>query len=128
MPTILHFQDLKTQQNLICSVITGMDVLFRIATSVRFNYFIPHCFVCCATIIALSIIELFIWIVCWQMVLLFLNHFWNIHVTINTRLSDLLLPFDLFYFIVRWQKSSFPHHLNSTLLGGFGGMPPQENF
>ena len=60
MPTTLHFQDLKKQQNLICLVNTRMNVLFRIATSVRFNNVTPHCFVWCATIIALSIIELFI--------------------------------------------------------------------
>ena len=58
MPTTLYFPVLKKQQNLICLVNTRMNVLFQIATSVRFNYSIPHCFVLCATIIALSIIEL----------------------------------------------------------------------
>ena len=49
------------QQNLICLVNTRMGFLFRIATFFRFNYFIPHCFVLCVTIIvALSILELFI--------------------------------------------------------------------
>ena len=55
-----HFQDLKKQQNLICLVNIRMSVPFRIATFVRFNHFIPHCFVLCGTNIALSIIELFI--------------------------------------------------------------------
>ena len=70
-------QDLKKQQNLICLVNIRMSVPFRIATFVRFNHFIhvPHCFVLCATNIDLSIIELFIWIDCWQMVLFFLNLF-----------------------------------------------------
>ena len=52
-----------------------LSVPFRIATFVRFNHFIPHCFVLCAANIALSIIELFIWIDFWQMVLFFLNLF-----------------------------------------------------
>ena len=46
----------KKQQNLICLVKTRMVVLFQIVTFVGYNYFIPHCFVLCATIIALSIL------------------------------------------------------------------------
>ena len=60
MSTTLHFPDLKKQQNLICLVNIRMSVPFRIATFVRFNHFIPHCFVLCAANIALSIIEIFI--------------------------------------------------------------------
>ena len=41
-----------------------MGVLFRLAIFVRYNHFIPHCFVSCATIIALSIIELSMGIDC----------------------------------------------------------------
>ena len=51
MSTTLHFQDLKKQQNLICLVNTGIRVQFRICTFVRYNYFIPQCFVSCATIV-----------------------------------------------------------------------------
>ena len=45
MSTTLHFPDLKKQQNFICLVNIRMSVPFRIATFVRFNHFIPHCFV-----------------------------------------------------------------------------------
>ena len=114
MSTTLHFQDLRNQKNLICLVNTRMGVLFRITTSVRFNYFIPHCFVLCATIHSSEYHRI-----------IYLNRLLingtviskpllNKHVIISTRLSDLLLPFDLFYFIVRRQKSSFPHHLISS--------------
>ena len=52
--------EFKKQQNPICLINNRMSVPLRIATFVRFNHFIPHCFVLCATNIALCIIELFI--------------------------------------------------------------------
>ena len=42
--------DLKKQQNLICLVNIRMSVPFRNATFVRFNHFIPHCFVLCGCV------------------------------------------------------------------------------
>ena len=50
------------------------------------------------------------------MVLLFLNLFYNNHIIINTRLSYLWLPCDLFYFIVMDADKNhfFPHHLISS--------------
>ena len=57
-----------------------------------------------STIIDLSIIESF------------LTHSRENHVIINSRLSNLWLPFDLFHFVVMYanKKSSFSHHLISS--------------
>ena len=71
MLTAPHFQDLKKLQNVIYLINTRMGVPFQIATFVKFNYFKAHCFVLCVTIVALNILELFILIDCWQMVLFF---------------------------------------------------------
>ena len=97
MSTTLHFRDLKKQQNLICLVNIRMSVPFRIATFAIFNHFIPHCFVLCVTNCSFISKPLL-----------------KKHVIINTRLSNLWLPFDLFYLIVMYADKNHLSHIISS--------------